>query len=272
MTCELLTSSPEPVAASWPTSSLDTNQSSPSSGSPTPAKSCASSSPACESLRVMCEPWTSRESWLASMRSALDFLVRTSALQERAQALEASAAAFIEKSCEQLTLFDLPGSSSKTAHSSEPEAGTSSSPTWWRVDTPGETDSLPRLMSERPTSAIGGGALLPTLTVCGNYNRKGASPTSGDGLATAIGRLLPTLVARDYRHPGRSRLERTGQKCGEVLPQVLGGPLNPRWCEGFMGWPIGHTELKHWATAKSRCKPRLHGLHLAARTTSEVSA
>ncbi len=274
MTCELLTFSPEPVAASWQTSSSDTSQSLPLSGSPTPAKSCASDSLGCESSRAMCDPWTSRESWLASMRCALDFLVRTSAQQERAQALEASAAAFIEKSCEQLTLFDLPGSSSKTAHSSEPEAGTSSSPTWWRVDTPGETDSLPRLMSERPTSAIGGGALqgVPTPTVCGNYNRKGASPTSGDGLATAIGRLLPTLVARDYRHPGRSRLERTGQKCGEVLPQVLGGPLNPRWCEGFMGWPIGHTELKHWATAKSRCKPRLHGLHLAARTTSEVSA
>ena len=272
MTCELLTFSPEPVAASWQTSSSDTSQSLPLSGSPTPAKSCASDSPACESSKAMSDPWTSRASWLASMQSALAFLVRTSALLEKVQALEASEADSTARSCEQLTLFDPPGFSSKTAHSSEPEAGTSSSPTWWREDIPGETDSLPRLMSERCTLAIAGGVLLPTLTVCGNYNRKGASPTSGDGLVTALRRLLPTLVARDFRHPGRSRLARTGQKCGEHLPNVIGGPLAPQWCEGFMGWPIGHTESKHWATAKSRCKPRLHGLHLAARTTSEVSA
>lgn len=50
--------------------------------------------------------------------------------------------------------------------------------------------------------------ILPTLTVCGNYNRKGASPQSGDGLAT-----------------------------------VLGGPLNPNWTEWFMGFPVGWTAL-----------------------------
>lgn len=196
MTCELRTFSPEPVAASWQTSSSDTSQSSPSSGSPTPAKSCASDSQACESLKAMSDPWTSRESWLASMRSALDSLVRTSAQQEREQALAASEAASTEKSCEQLTLFDLSGSSSKTHPSSEPEAGTSLSETWWRVDTPGKTDSLPRLMLARLTSVIGGGALLPTLTVCGNYNRKGAIPTSGDGLATWAS-MWPTPTKSD---------------------------------------------------------------------------
>lgn len=37
--------------------------------------------------------------------------------------------------------------------------------------------------------------LLPTPTVCGNYNRKGASPTSGDGLATVVGgKLSPRFV------------------------------------------------------------------------------
>jgi len=158
LTCELLTFLPEPAAASLPTSSSDTPLSSPLSGIPTPAKSCANDSLACESSRAMSDPWTSRESWLASMQSALAFLVRTSAQLERAQALEASEAAFTARSCEQLMLFDLPGCSSKTAPSSEPEAGTSLSPTWWREDIPGETDSLPRLMSERLTSAIGGGA------------------------------------------------------------------------------------------------------------------
>jgi hypothetical protein len=50
---------------------------------------------------------------------------------------------------------------------------------------------------------------LPTLAVSGNYNRKGASSKSADGLAT-----------------------------------VAGGPLSPTWCEWFMGFPAGWTELK----------------------------
>ena len=113
-------------------------------------------------------------------------------------------------------------------------------------------------MSERPTRATGFGSLLPTLTVCGNYNRKGASATSGDGLATAL-KKMPTLVAMDYRSPGRSRMERTGGKQGEVLPQVVGGPLNPMWCEWFMGFPPGWTELKPLAMRKSHCALQQHG-------------
>lgn len=50
---------------------------------------------------------------------------------------------------------------------------------------------------------------LPALTVKGNYNRKGSSATSGDGLATALWRL-------------------TGCR----------GPLNPRWCALYMGFPM----------------------------------
>lgn len=65
--------------------------------------------------------------------------------------------------------------------------------------------------------------LFPTLTVCGNYNRKGASPTSGDGLAT-----------------------------------VVGGKLNPRWLEWFMGFPVGWTALHCLATRKFRRWQRLH--------------
>ena len=39
--------------------------------------------------------------------------------------------------------------------------------------------------------------LWPTPTVCGNNNRKGASPTSGDGLATTV-KMWPTPQARDH--------------------------------------------------------------------------
>jgi hypothetical protein len=319
MTCELLTYSQEPAAASWPTSSSVTPLSSPSSGSPTPAKSCASDSPACESSRAMSEPWTSRESWLASMQSALVFLVRTSAQQEKAQALEASEAASTARSCEQLTLFDLPGCSSKTVPSSEPEAGTSSSPTWWREDIPGETDSLPRLMSERLISAIGGGASGAWPTPSANEfhtkdaealiarrERCKATAKNGNGFGLTLGNAItlaaagkwPTPVASDWRSgltseatasknsrplrekvmwrtpsahvidPKSSVVKLTGRKPSD--PQVgladqVGGQLNPAWVEWLMGWPIGHTESKHWATAKSRSKRPTPGSRSAVR-------
>lgn len=50
-----------------------------------------------------------------------------------------------------------------------------------------------------------------TPTAHGNTNYKGCSPTSGDGLQTQVG-----------------------------------GPLNPRWVEWLMGWPIGWTSLEVW--------------------------
>lgn len=52
--------------------------------------------------------------------------------------------------------------------------------------------------------------LIPTPTQDGNYNRAGASAKSGDGLATAIARLmLPTPTARDWR-------DGTAQSCKNV--------------------------------------------------------
>lgn len=74
---------------------------------------------------------------------------------------------------------------------------------------------------------------LPTLTVCGNYNRKGASATSGDGLATAL---------------------RNGE-----TESTNNGPLNPPWCEWYMGFPEGWTELVPLETHKSRNAQRRHG-------------
>lgn len=70
-------------------------------------------------------------------------------------------------------------------------------------------------------AAVARAQKLPTLTVRGNYNRAGASPSSGDGLAT-----------------------------------VIGGSLNPTWCEWFMGWPIGWTELPASETDKCRSAQR----------------
>ena len=60
--------------------------------------------------------------------------------------------------------------------------------------------------------------------------------------------LWPTPVARDFRSPGRSRMDRTGSKAGDCLPQVVGGALNPTWVEWLMGFPLGWTVSKAWET------------------------
>lgn len=62
--------------------------------------------------------------------------------------------------------------------------------------------------------------MWPTPTVSGNYNRKGASKTSGDGLATAAG-----------------------------------GALNPTWVEWLMGFPLGWTDCADSETPSSRKSP-----------------
>ena len=95
--------------------------------------------------------------------------------------------------------------------------------------------------------------MWPTQTVCGNYNRKGASATIGDGLATAV-KTWATPVYRDYRSPGLSRMERTGSKSGDPLPQQVGGILNPMWVEKLMG-----DELSAEARSKST---RLNSSHI----------
>jgi DNA (cytosine-5)-methyltransferase 1 len=116
-----------------------------------------------------------------------------------------------------------------------------------------------------------GGRLWPTPSVKGNDNVQGASPTSGDGLATAArAALWATPRASDDRGPGRivgrstaseplSEQARTwptpcatdykGRTIGGTgrLPDALeetarGHRLNAAWVEALMGWPVGWTE------------------------------
>lgn len=60
------------------------------------------------------------------------------------------------------------------------------------------------------------GEMLPTPTVNGNYNRKGLSEKSGDGLSTAI-TALPT--------------------------DGIGMKLQPRFAEWLMGYPDGWMDV-----------------------------
>ena len=119
--------------------------------------------------------------------------------------------------------------------------------------------------------------LWPTPTVCGNYNRKGASKTSGDGLATAVanamwptptsslgtkgGRVTPrksreggtlieavsartfaTPTARNWRSGKASQA--THDRNSRPLSEQVGGLLNPDWVELIMGWLKGWTALQ----------------------------
>lgn len=158
---------------------------------------------------------------------------------------------------------------SKIRPASVPEDGRKLQQLWWREDIAGETESLLRLMSVLPIKGTGGGSLLPTLTVSGNWNRKGASKTSGDGLATAM-KYLPTLCASDFRGPCgaeyyRISMQERSRPLRDTLPHTLGHRLTPAFAEWWMGWPINwtlfsevakETVSQQRATAKSRFRPQ----------------
>lgn len=109
----------------------------------------------------------------------------------------------------------------------------------------------------------------PTPTVCGNHNRKGASATSGDGLATAV-RTWPTPIARDCRTVKGGARSPNSRWSEPLITQVAiaegrtDGALNPQWVEWLMGWPIGHTDLKPSATARCLSVQPQHGECLEA--------
>jgi DNA (cytosine-5)-methyltransferase 1 len=92
----------------------------------------------------------------------------------------------------------------------------------------------------------------PTPTVCGNYNRKGASAKSGDGLATAVLKCA-TPTARDWRSGKAS--EATMERNSRPLSEQIGGLLNPTWVEWLMGWPIGWTDLEPSGMDKCQSAP-----------------
>ena len=98
----------------------------------------------------------------------------------------------------------------------------------------------------------------PTPTVCGNYNRKGASPTSGDGLATAV-QKWPTPTSHNAKE---TNAPSEALRNEPTLASRVGGSLNPTWVEWLMGWPLGWTDLKPLATDKSPSVPQPHGNYL----------
>jgi len=95
--------------------------------------------------------------------------------------------------------------------------------------------------------------LWPTPTVQGNYNKKGLSKKSGDGLATAVKKMWPTPTTRDHKGGYVGGRIRNGKVSWDTLDvavqhtdnqEKVSGSLNPTWVEWLMGFPIEWTELK----------------------------
>ncbi len=183
------------------------------------------------------------------------FPARTSAWPAKAPALTESEAACGPTWRVSLARFDPVTSSWKTAQRSLLGDLDESSVIWPRsgMTADGQCWELPTL--ERRTSGTDSG-LWPTPTVCGNYNRKGASPASGDGLATAVLKCA-TPTARDWRSGKASQA--TMERNSRPLSEQIGGSLNPTWVEWLMAWPLGWTDLKPLATDKSHFAQQPHG-------------
>jgi hypothetical protein len=102
---------------------------------------------------------------------------------------------------------------------------------------------------------LGVARLYPTLTATdkggGRINRS-RSPNAAQRPSLArMGHmgLLPTLTTGDARQRKTSRKAKELYSAGPSLTEYVhssgqSGPLNPTWCEWFMGFPIGWTELK----------------------------
>jgi len=89
-----------------------------------------------------------------------------------------------------------------------------------------ELPTLARLTDESGSSS------WPTATVKGNHNRKGLSPTSGDGLATAAGMWGTPTVAMTQG----GNLTRSGKRSNELLlkgqAKMWGTPTARDWKDG----------------------------------------
>lgn len=269
--------SPVLVAAFSAANCSDTESSVPLNTTPTPDQFCWPDKPTEHSrlsrFGTTCELLTGNRGAELLTWYLAGFPVKTSASPETVPGWMVSAADFGEKWPASLAKYDPASHSLKTAQLSLLADLIGCSPTLPRsgLMRDGECWELPML--EAPTAATASG-FWPTPTICGNYNRKGASKTSGDGLATSVTRrTYPTATATAYKgwSPNHNRaatddrldytIERESFVHGQQTPLMR---LNPDWVEWLMGWPIGQTELKPLETDRFREFVRQHGECLEA--------
>ena len=201
-----------------------------------------------------------------------DSLAKTSAQRERVPASKAAEADCGEKWRGLSVKFDRDSCGWKTHHCLFQEDLDWSSLTLpaWGMMQDGE-------LWERTTQGLpiggsgsGSGGNWPTPSVCGNYNRKGASATSGDGLATAV-YAGGTQTRQMYHTPratdtGRGENPETFVKRNGDRTEACSGSLAAQVCRmwptpragnpgsrkpGTGGKVLGE-EAKKWATPQAR--------------------
>lgn len=143
--------------------------------------------------------------------------------------------------------------------------------------------------------------LWPTPTVKGNDNRAGLSPTSGDGLGTAVRDPWPTPRAGDGPKGGPNQRGTKGdlalpsavqpwatpaardvtrgkgwgdqpERNARPLSEQAAGTLNPEWVEMLMGFPPGWTDIGGpLVAAPASTKTRRRARSKAAASTTDRS-
>lgn len=292
MTCDLFTSLPEPAADSWPTASSVTPPSGPSNSIPIAVPSCAPEPQTVGSQDSKCMKSTSvtlihastPEAWI-SLQAA--FLARTLARLAVARALPASDQDSGANSPASCGWYDPASHSLKTAQCSLFADSMSSSLTLPRSGSMRNGKLYPQPMRVRPIAGNASGfwrtpsaqepgvswdRLVPIAGgEPGGMNRHfdkhtGRMAQLGLMQQVKLRDMWQTPVADDAiaRQKGKINSRGEPKRHGKPRPAVdmtlpdmveaNGGSLNPAWVEWLMGWPIGYTALKHWATAKSRSK------------------
>ena len=193
---------------------------------------------------------------VASMSSAADSRAKTSALPDEARASTVQSPDSGWKWPASFARWDHATCSWKTRQRSLVEGLDVFLDTWprWGMMRNGECLALKR-PGLRTKSANESG-LWPTPTVTGNYNRKGASKNSGDGLAIAVRWATPTCHDRKGKSGAKRGRNAQGSEC---LTEQVGGTLNPTWVEWLMGWPMGWTDYAPLAMDKFQQWLDLHG-------------
>ncbi len=212
--------SPELVAESSAASCVESEPSAPSKSTPTVALYCAPDKMMgrlnLSRYGMTCAHLTDDLGAGLLMWFQRGFRVQTSASRIRMVAESmAKRAGYGRKQNESLAKYDPVSSSLKIAQISlikEVSESLKTLPPWGMIAR-GVLFPLPT--PELHTLGVDGGALLwPTPTVTGNHNRKGASATSGNGLATAVKWRTPTVQDaknRTLSADGNGNLKLSGQ-------------------------------------------------------------